>query len=168
MVWAFALAAIGFAVSPIRHAIHPQPEVLDLGEVSRANSFPKGQCTWYAFERALDAGNRIRFKQSYGRDAKSWPTLAVTSRMTQTPTPGSIMVLDAWDGNPFGHVAYVESVQSPKAWTISHANMKVGEEFAKLSGITIRKAKCTKQPDGTMVFDGYTTHFHLAGFLVSG
>lgn len=75
------------------------------------------------------------------------------------------MVLDAWKGNPYGHVAYVEAVQDTNHWTISHANMNVGEDFAKLGDVPIRKVVCVSNPDHTVSFKGFRHQFHLLGFL---
>jgi surface antigen len=56
--------------------------------------------------------------------------------------PGSILVLDAWPGNEYGHVAYVESVESDgKTFTISHANFAVGQPSGVREGVTIYQAR---------------------------
>ena len=143
------------------------PVIVNLGSASRQNSFPKGQCTWYAFERALDSGSKLRFSQSYGRDAKAWPRLVLNRHISRTPTRGSVMVLDGWRGNPFGHVAFVESVQGKSTWTVSHANMGAGEAFGLMDGVSVRRVTCHRMADGSIEFPGYRNHFRLIGFLIT-
>ena len=153
------------AVFVRRHHSAPVAPIVDLGSSSAANTLPKGQCTWYAFERSLEFGHRLRFGQSYGRDAKRWPALVSNVRFSRTPLRGSVMVLDGWKGNAFGHVAFVESVQGTNRWTISHANMGAGEVFAKLDGIEVRRCECTRLASGIVSFQGRRNQFRLIGFL---
>ena len=77
------------------------------------------------------------------------------------------MVLDGWQGNPYGHVAYVESVQGKNKWTISHANMGIGNVFAKLDGVQIRKTGCQMITKGHITFPGSVASYKLIGFLTS-
>ncbi len=84
---------------------------------------PKGECTWYACVRAADDGWWLRFDTDSGRHARHWTKKVTNATRSDTPTAGSVMVLDAWDGNPYGHVAYVEHVSADgKRWTVTHAN----------------------------------------------
>ncbi len=165
-VLAAVFIAVSASVVTVKHQfVRPSALVIDLGSSSRLNSFPKGQCTWYAFERSLETGHRFRFTRSHGRDARFWPALAIGVRLSQTPTLGSIMVLGGWKGNEFGHVAFVESVQGTNRWTISHANMGAGTVFATLDGIGIRTCECVRSGSGEVSFSGGRNKFRLIGFL---
>ena len=128
------------------------------------NSFNKGQCTWYAFDRAKQSGWRLRFDQSYGRNAKDWPLRVVNASLVASPAPGEIMVVDAWPGNPYGHVAYVEEVIDSDHWTVSHANMSVGDAFGVLDGFTIRTASVTRS-GSSISFENKGYSLKISGFL---
>lgn len=136
---------------------------IDLGRASSANTLPAGQCTWYAFDRVRDFGWQIGFTQSYGRHAKEWPKLVAGARLSLAPKVGAVMVLGPWAGNPYGHVAVVESVSGSDRWTISHANMMAGDDFARLDGYTVRRAECVLGPDGVRIAGGGP--LPLLGFL---
>lgn len=159
-----ALYCFGVAIGTGSHRAKRPVAILDFGSASTINSFPKGQCTWYAFERSLEFGRRIHFSRSYGRDAKNWPSL-VSGRITQSPVPGSLMILAGWKGNEYGHVAYVESVAGSNRWTISHANMGAGTIFANLDGIDIRKCDCLLAKRGWVQFSGSRNLLPIIGFL---
>jgi len=125
---------------------------------------PVGQCTWYAAERAAESGWKINFRQQFGRDAKNWAALVSNATIENFPTPGSLLVLDAWPGNPYGHVAYVESVSEPNKITITHCNMSAGEEIAERQGATVRK--CEVNLTGNFAqFNGSKSKFKVIGFL---
>jgi surface antigen len=128
-------------------------------------TFEKGQCTWYALERAKEAGWRIRFDQPYGRHAKFWPERIVNAKLVHDPAPGELMVLSEWPGNPYGHVAYVESVRDKDHWTISHANMAAGSDDRVLDGQTIRVALVVRTRN-SISFEERNGSFPLIGFLV--
>src|ERR1043165_5144530 len=112
------------------------------------STLPHGECTWYAFERANEAGWRIRFDKPYGRHARAWWEKVANAQHSFEPTAGSIMVMDAWPGNPYGHVAYVESVSEDGTWVISHANLGVGSQSRILDGTPVFKAKCERTRGG--------------------
>lgn len=77
------------------------------------NPFEKGQCTWFAFGRALETtGTSISFTQNYNRHGKNWITLSVGLTTGTTPLPNSIAVWAGDTANPYGHVGYVEDVVS--------------------------------------------------------
>ena len=76
------------------------------------------------------------------------------------------MILDGWKGNPFGHVAFVESV-AEHSWTVTHANMSAGETMGVMDGVEIRRAVCSQLADGAIEFEGKKGHFPLIGFLTA-
>jgi surface antigen len=126
---------------------------------------PVGECTWYAASRAKEAGWNLEFKQQFGRDARKWGEIISNGKLEQEPVVGSLMVLDAWGANPFGHVAYVEEVADATHFTVTHANMMVGVKVFAKNGVPIRRIDVEK--DGNMVsFGDGKADFKLIGFLV--
>ncbi|WDF83159.1 CHAP domain-containing protein [Lacticaseibacillus pabuli] len=94
---------------------------------SSGNTYPWGQCTWYAKQRSGWAGN------GWGNGAQ-WGASAAAQGFTvnHTPAAGSLVVFGAgqmvgnWQADPaYGHVAYVESV-SGDSITISQGGMGFG------------------------------------------
>ena len=82
--------------------------------IAPGNRFPYGYCTWYVYNRRPVPwlGNAWEwFSQAL---AAGWST-------GQTPRPGAIMV--TWESG-WGHVAYVESVNSDGSWTVSEMNFR--------------------------------------------
>lgn len=75
------------------------------------NPFAPGQCTWFAFGRALEVtGTIITFSQSYGRHGRNWLSLVTGLATGTTPRANSVA---AWAGdktNPYGHVAFVDEM----------------------------------------------------------
>ncbi len=135
-----------------------------LPDFLRTASLPVGQCTWHAFGRAAEDGWAIRFDTNSGRHARLWWNKVQNACKTQTPTPGSILVLDAWPGNEYGHVAYVESVEpGGKTFTISHANFAVGQSSGVRQGVTIFRARATLVEKGVSL-EGRAP-LPLVGFL---
>jgi surface antigen len=125
---------------------------------------PKGQCTWYVWERAGQAGWVIRFDQPYGRHAKEWPKRVTNGRLFARPIEGDLMILGAWKGNPYGHVAYVESVPSKGRAIVTHANMRAGSEVSPWQGVTVRRAEVDLLPKAVR-FESSKTTLPLIGFL---
>ena len=91
---------------------------------SSGNTYPWGQCTWYAKQRSGWAGN------GWGNGAQ-WGASAAAQGFTvdHTPAAGAIVVFGAgqmvgnWQADPaYGHVAFVESV-SGSSITISQGGM---------------------------------------------
>jgi surface antigen len=83
---------------------------------------------------------------------------------SDVPQPGAIMVLDAWRGNPYGHVAYVEQVESDRVWRITHANMTIGDPAGELGEVPVYTAICERSANGIR-FRGFRPEFRLRGFL---
>jgi surface antigen len=80
--------------------------------VAPGNRFSFGYCTWYVYNRRQvpwlgDAWSWYGHAQAYG-----WVT-------GQTPKVGAIMV--TWESS-WGHVAYVEAVNSDGSWTVAEMN----------------------------------------------
>lgn len=125
---------------------------------------PKGECTWYAWERAAESGWEIKFDLPYGRHAKEWPKRVVNASLVNTPEKGDLLILDAWPGNPYGHVVYVEEVKSPQSVVVTHANMKGGNEVRKLDGVTVRRAEVSLGK-GRAVFSKGAKPLPVIGFL---
>lgn len=128
------------------------------------NPLQRGQCTWYAVERAHEAGWNIKFDHPYGRHARAWCERVANAEQGPEPRVGAIMVLDAWPGNPYGHVAYVESVAAPNRWTISHANFHVGEEMNVLEGVPVFRVECKRTAAGVLLGE-LQKPFRLRAFL---
>lgn len=97
-----------------------------------ANPFPQGQCTWFAFGRALEVtGTTITFSQSYGRHGKTWLSLVTGLTTGLSPLANSVAVWAGDTSNPYGHVAFVESM-SGDICSIRETNVKSFEKsFSK-------------------------------------
>ena len=150
----------GIALLGLVYAVIPR-----VREYRRSHStLPKGECTWYAFERANENGWRIRFAVNWGRHARNWWEKVQNAERSDAPRAGAIMVLDAWRGNPYGHVAYVERVENGGAWRITQANMSVGNPEGDLDGVPVYEATCERTPRGIR-FRGSRAEFRLRGFL---
>ena len=74
--------------------------------------FPYGQCTWYVASRRPIPWNGNAGDWFAAAQSLNWPT-------GQMPQPGAIMVTwESW----YGHVAYVEKVNSDGSWVVSEMN----------------------------------------------
>ncbi|MFC0136884.1 CHAP domain-containing protein [Staphylococcus petrasii] len=84
------------------------------------NTYVKGQCTYYAFDRIRQNGNMIN--NEWG-DAKEWASKAEDEgyKVDEHPKPGSILQTSEGD---HGHVAYVEKVNDNGSLTVSDMNYK--------------------------------------------
>jgi surface antigen len=155
--WVLACLVVGLAAAPLLLVDRPR---------SRSHTtLPRGQCTWYAAERAWDAGWGIKFDTNWGRHARHWPEKVVNATPSDRPRRGAIMVVDAWPGNEYGHVAYVEEVESDDRWIISHANMSAGEPCGTRDGFTVYRSLCERTSRGVS-FDGRRPHLRLRTFLI--
>jgi surface antigen len=124
----------------------------------------RGQCTWYAHQRAQDFGWRLSFSAPYGRHAHAWWDMVVNAERGKEPRVNSVMVLDAWPGNPHGHVAFVERVDGPDHWTVTHTNFALGRLSQRRAGVPVYRAAAERVVDGVRLADGKTV-FPLRGFL---
>ena len=115
------------------------------------NGFKSPECTYGADMLTSSYGWLLKFSQSYGRDAKLWPALITNGAQTTNPQAGALMVLDAWDTNPAGHVAWVWGRSG--YWTcVLHTNMKVGTDYFTYGGATFRYAWFYFYPGWTSVY----------------
>lgn len=105
------------------------------GEV---NPFPWHQCTWWAWVKRADvydaavhagvpAGGSRGVHQGqtvYVWDGARWFYNAQRAGLPtgRTPVAGALVGWDEYPGNPFGHIAYVESVASATSIVISECN----------------------------------------------
>jgi surface antigen len=84
------------------------------------------QCTEYVSYRLLQDGIVIDWSKRNGRErnGKDWPeVLKDTYEVNQTPTKGAAVSYPATQGNPVGHIAYVEEVSEEGGfYLISEAN----------------------------------------------
>ncbi len=96
------------------------PEVkLYTGPVSTTNTYVFGHCTYWVAIRREQTGTPI--PNNWGH-AKTWASNAISQgyKVDHVPVVGSIMQTTA---GLFGHVAYVESVNTAdRSWTISEMN----------------------------------------------
>jgi surface antigen len=102
------------------------------------NPFPWHQCTWWAWVQRSDvysaavgagvpAGGSRGVHQGqtvYVWDGARWFYNAQRAGIPtgQTPVAGALVSWDETQGNPYGHVAFVESVRSPTDITVSECN----------------------------------------------
>jgi surface antigen len=102
------------------------------------NPFPWHQCTWWAWVKRSDVYSRARAagvpaggprgvhqgQTVYVWDGARWFYNAQKAGIPtgQTPVVGALVGWDETQGNPFGHVAYVEAVRSATDITISECN----------------------------------------------
>jgi len=135
-----------------------------VARASLPRPLPKGQCTWYAAERVQDDGWTLVFDTNAGRHAKAWPQKVQNATLAHEPVAGSILVLDAWKGNPYGHVGYVESMGNNGDFDLTHANFKRGEVCDTRDGVTVYRAHCHLSNNSVVVADG--TPLPMLGFLV--
>ena len=97
------------------------------------NSFPKGQCTWYAWGRMKEVtGKSITFKTSSGRHAKYWPKLVNNCTVDNNLTSKCVAVRFTGGGG-YGHVVFVEYVDNSNVYYTednvnSNTNRKVRKE----------------------------------------
>jgi surface antigen len=94
-----------------------------LGAAGGGNPYPWGECTWYAKQRRPD----IPWFGGGNGNALNWARSAQAAGIPvgSTPVPGAIAVFQPYQYGayaPYGHVAYVESVNGSKM-TISEYNV---------------------------------------------
>lgn len=103
-----------------------------------SNTYPYGQCTWWANQRFHDVQGQY---VGWSGDAHSWASMALTAGWTVTSQPvqgPSIICLQPFiqGAGPLGHVAYVEAVQN--ANTVVTSNMNWGlTRYEQLSVQTV-------------------------------
>lgn len=78
------------------------------------------QCTWHCYGRAFEVlGKTIQFSGSGGLHGKYWYDRITNGEQSSVPKANSIAVWD--DGGSYGHVGYVEKVDSNYVY-VSEAN----------------------------------------------
>lgn len=89
---------------------------------SDANLYDWGQCTWHVFNRRAQIGKGI---STYWWNANNWDNAAARDgyRIDYHPTVGSIAQSDA---GYYGHVAFVERVNSNGSLLVSEMNFSAG------------------------------------------
>lgn len=89
---------------------------------SDANLYDWGQCTWHVFNRRAAIGKGI---STYWWNANNWDNAAARDgyRIDSNPTVGSIAQSDA---GYYGHVAFVERVNSNGSILVSEMNFSAG------------------------------------------
>nr|WP_263314917.1 CHAP domain-containing protein [Mammaliicoccus sp. Marseille-Q6498] len=81
-----------------------------------ANLYTAGQCTYYAFSKRSDLGS------TWG-NANNWASAAAQSGYTVNNNPSSGSILQSTAGG-YGHVAYVDKVNSDGSIQVSEMNYK--------------------------------------------
>jgi len=87
---------------------------------SVGNRYAYGYCTWWAYEKRAGAGHPVG---SFWGNAYSWNDAAASQgfRVDHTPEAGAVLQTDGGGGG-YGHVAYVESVDSKGNVHLSEMN----------------------------------------------
>ncbi|EOA9110715.1 CHAP domain-containing protein [Staphylococcus aureus] len=97
------------------------------------NLYTAGQCTWYVYDKV---GGEIG--STWG-NANNWAAAAQGAGFTVNHTPSKGAILQSSEG-PFGHVAYVESVNSDGSVTISEMNYSGGPFSVSSRTISVSEA----------------------------
>lgn len=100
---------------------------------SSGNLYTAGQCTWYVYDRV---GGKIG--STWG-NANNWDNAAQAAGYTvdNNPEKGAILQTDA---GGYGHVAYVESVDSDGSVTVSEMNYNGGPYVKDIRTISASQA----------------------------
>ncbi|MBU0438198.1 CHAP domain-containing protein [Staphylococcus succinus] len=86
---------------------------------SSANLYTSGQCTWYVFDK-VDGS----IGSTWG-NANNWASAASAAGYTVNNSPEEGSILQSTSG-PYGHVAYVEDVNSDGSVHVSEMNYNGG------------------------------------------
>lgn len=157
-----AAAAVGVLV--VAAAVSIRPRLPDSPGLHPDGGFKAGECTWYVFQRTQDFGWQLRFDKPYGRHAAKWWKKVGNAERGLAPVSHAVMVFEAWPGNPYGHVAFVERVLPDGSWEVTHANLGVSERDGERAGIPVYRARFEPCSEGARLFG--TRHvFRLLGFL---
>ena len=166
LVYASELPSVlaGINIDAVREITDEEAQTIK-GEAWSPNGFPKGQCTWYVDGRVYKDGWKLKFTQSYGRNAYKWWDMVTNANKGQLGLHGDILVLNKWGSNPYGHVAYVESSTSGKKWNVTQANWKSGNPLKYIEGYPIYTGSFKKVATGKVNFNGGSSTYPLRGFL---
>ncbi|EKU48222.1 LysM peptidoglycan-binding domain-containing protein [Staphylococcus massiliensis] len=93
---------------------------------NHSNLYTWGQCTWHVFNRRAQVGKGI---STYWWNANAWDSGAISDgyRVDGTPTVGSILQSDL---GYYGHVAFVERVNSDGSLLVSEMNYSAAPGIA--------------------------------------
>ncbi len=129
------------------------------------NGFKSPECTWSTDLLTSSYGWPLKFSVTSGRDAKRWPSQITNGNLTTNPQAGDLMVLDGWDTNPYGHVAWVWYREGN--WVlVLHTNMRVGQDQFTYANVPFRAAWVYYSPGWTSVyFDANKKWYALKGFV---
>lgn len=107
---------------------------------NHSNLYDWGQCTWHVFNKRAQIGKGI---STYWWNANSWDTGAAADGYTidHNPTVGSILQSDL---GYYGHVAYVESVNSNGTITVSEMNYSASPGIVTYRTISASEARSYK------------------------
>ena len=91
------------------------------------NTYKKGQCTYYVFERVKNDGNKINNTWS---DAKHWDKKAIDDGYIVDRNPKKGSILQSSKGK-YGHVAYIETINEDGSIQVSEMNYTKPYEITK-------------------------------------
>lgn len=142
-----------------------------LAQAQYTRSFPTGECTWYVYERAKEDGWTLWFSTNSDRHAYRWWDIVYWAYRTSSPVGGSVMVLDRWDSNPYGHVAWVERSNNNDQWYVTHCNFRAGTYLGTWRGVARYGTWFSRIPGTSSVVIGTNPwsggkRYPLRGFLV--
>ncbi len=108
-----------------------------------------GQCTWYVYGRILEVGlvtqsqlqnatNRKGTKWIFLNHAYTWVADAQSAGFAtgDYPREGAIAVWPSTQRNPYGHVAFVESVNSDGTFNVSESNWSCKECYGERRNVS--------------------------------
>ena len=93
----------------------------------KINTYKKGQCTYYVFERVKNDGNKINNTWS---DAKHWDKKAIDDGYIVDRNPKKGSILQSSKGK-YGHVAYIETINEDGSIQVSEMNYTQPYEITK-------------------------------------
>jgi surface antigen len=100
----------------------------------------KGQCTWYVAGRLLELGlsPKVLGSDGFKGHANDWANYGKRNGLTvsKTPKKGAVYVST---NNTFGHVAFVERVNSDGSFVITESNLKDDSRYngeRRISGVS--------------------------------
>lgn len=144
-----ALFLLSSVAVPTASATPFAPDLSNAGYKNPTNTYPYGQCTWFAWGRAYEHGVTM---PHYG-NAVNWYN-NIDYPKSSTPRSDSIAV---WSGNTYGHVAYVERVDGDLVY-INEANYntyKKGNTGGGYDGIYKTLTSTTMKARGSYKLKGY-------------
>lgn len=102
----------------------PHSHLLEINPM-KYNTYQKGQCTYYVFDKVKKDHNQIENTWS---DAKEWAKNAQKDNYKVNHQPKEGAILQTTEGK-YGHVAYIEKVNRDGSLQISEMNFKKAYEI---------------------------------------